>query len=89
MPRLRKVDRTRYRWTLDTLCAVLEVQMWERFWGGEAEGRAAWEAMRDTCPHGGSVVGDWYDHGKLPSEKPDPRLEDDDDEDANEEDELT
>src|SRR2546425_10264124 len=51
MPRLRRSDKRRHEMTLEVFCALANMcdghtEEWARFWGGEAEARAAFEALR-------------------------------------------
>lgn len=46
MPRKRHDGKRRYEVTLELLCVSLYLSDWENHWGGEREGRAAWEALR-------------------------------------------
>ena len=66
MPRLRRSDKRRHEVTIELLNVLANMhvgseaaELWERFWGGPAEGRAAFEALRHTtrCPQLGPVLG--------------------------------
>lgn len=52
MPRLRRTDKRRHEVTLETLIALAHVRAygdpepWVAHWGGAAEARAAFEALR-------------------------------------------
>ena len=54
MPRLRRNDKRRHEVTIELLNVLANMhtgssrECWEGFWGGRAEGQAAFEALRDT-----------------------------------------
>lgn len=47
MPKRRRAQRARYTWDGDVWNAALDLATWETYWGGPAEGRAAWQRLRD------------------------------------------
>lgn len=47
MPRLRRTSK-RHTVTLDVINASLDIESWREHWGGDAEAREAWAALRDS-----------------------------------------
>jgi hypothetical protein len=51
MPRRKKSTKGRpLRWSVLAMNALLDLADWEDYWGGEAEARRAWKALKDTAP---------------------------------------
>jgi hypothetical protein len=49
MPRRKKGTKGRpLRWSVLAMNSLLDVADWEEFWGGAAEGRRAWNALKGT-----------------------------------------
>ncbi len=46
MPRKRRVAKHRYIVTIEVMNAALSRHGWEAYWGGEEEGRSAWEVLK-------------------------------------------
>jgi hypothetical protein len=51
MPRKkREAKRRRYVFDSSVRAAGLNLDAWRRYWGGDTEARAAWQALRDRWP---------------------------------------
>lgn len=46
MPRLRRTSK-RHTVNLDVINAAIDIRTWREHWGGDAEAREAWAALRD------------------------------------------
>ena len=70
MPRKRHDGKRRYEVTLELLCVSLYLWGWEDYWGGDREGRAAWEALRGKLRtnHGTRPAPFWAYEPDVPDE---------------------